>query len=372
MSAGGATLSLRALNRATLARQMLLEREPGTPLQAVRRLVGLQAQVARPPFVGLWTRLERFRRADLLRALERRQLVRVTAMRTTLHLMASDDYVALRGALQPGLLQSLPRDRLRRLDLARLEQEGRAFFGRAPATFDALRAELTRQHPKGDVRGMAYAIRSTLPLVQVPTEAVWGFPGVADFALAETWLQTAIDTTPVPAHELVRRYLAAFGPATPGDAQVWSGLAGLREVFETLRPKLVVLRDARGRELFDLPDAPRPPEDTPAPVRFLPEFDNLLLSHDDRTRVIADRDRPKVTLKNLQVRATFLVDGGVAGTWTIERARETACLALEPFAPLPPRTRSALEAEGEALLEFVEEDAERREVRWSKGAKRAG
>lgn len=367
------TLSTRQLNRALLARQMLLAREGTTALGAVERLAGLQAQLARPPFVGLWTRLEGFRRGDLLELMNRREVVRATAMRGTLHLMTTADYLGLRGALQPMLsrgMQSILRERATALDLRVLEEEARAFFGGAPATFDALRDHLKAKHPEGDERAMAYAIRMHLPLVQVPTGTAWGFPAAADFAVAESWLGTKVSTEPAPAHELVRRYLAAFGPATPGDAQAWSGLQGLREVFESLRPELATFRDERKRELFDLPDAPRPPEDTPAPVRFLPEFDNLVLSHDDRTRVIAGEHRPKVVLKNLQVRATFLVDGCVAGTWKMERRKKVAILILEPFEKLAKQTVAALEKEGDALLRFVEEDAEVREVRLTVPAER--
>jgi hypothetical protein len=360
------TLTTRQLNRATLARQMLLAREKTTAVRAVARLVGLQAQVARPPFLGLWTRLEGFRREHLLEALRRRQIVRATAMRATLHLMTAVDYVALRGALQPGLtgaMQSVLRDRTKGLDPAALEARARAFFGDAAATFDALRLHLKTHHPGGDERAMAYLIRTHLPLVQVPTDAPWGFPASADFAMADAWLTKKIPTQAAPAHALVRRYLAAFGPATPGDAQVWSGLSGLREVFEALRPELVTFRDARKRELFDLPDAPRPPEDTPAPVRFLPEFDNLVLSHDDRTRVVAPEHRARVVLKNLQVRATVLIDGMVAGTWRVDRKKDTAVLVLEPFAALTKKTLAALESEGDALLRFAEPEAEVRDVR---------
>lgn len=361
-------LSTRALNRALLARQMLLERETATPIAAIERLVAVQAQLARPPFVGLWTRVDRFRREMLANALHERTVVRVTALRGTLHLMTAADYVALRPTIQPALdrgMQAILRDRVRNLDLAALDDEARRFFGNAPATFDALRAHFKRKYPKGDERAMAYAIRTRLPLVQVPTDAPWAFPAAADFAMADTWLSTRVPRTSAAAHELVLRYLAAFGPATLGDAQVWSGLSGLREVFEDLRPRLVTFRDARKRELFDLPDAPRPPEDTPAPVRFLPEFDNLVLSHDDRTRVIADEHRPRVTLKNLQVRATFLVDGIVAGTWKSERKRKAAVLVIEPFGSIPKRRRAELEAEGIALLEFLEEDASERVIRWT-------
>lgn len=360
-------LTQRQLNRATLARQMLLEREATSALDAIARLAGLQAQVARPPFVGLWTRLRDFRREELLGLLHGRQAVRSTAMRGTLHLMTAEDYASLRGSLQPGLLkglQSILRDRMETLDIPGLIERGRAFFA-APRTFDDLRVELKQADPECDERAMAYAIRIHLPLVQVPTGDPWGFPAAAGFTTAAAWLGREVGTAAAPAHELVRRYLAAFGPATPGDAQAWSGLAGLRPVFEELRPELVTFRDERKRELFDLPGAPRPSEDTPAPVRFLPEFDNLVLSHDDRTRVMDDAHRPQVVTKNLLVRATFLVDGRVGGTWRMERKKNTALLQIEPFAPLAAPDRAALEAEGDALLAFLEGDAAGREVRFS-------
>jgi DNA glycosylase AlkZ-like len=197
----------------------------------------------------------------------------------------------------------------------------------------------------------------------VPIEAPWSFPVSADFATAESWLGREISTVEEPAHQLVRRYLAAFGPATVTDAQSWSALSGLKPVFEDLRPELVTFRDDKKRELFDLPEAPRPAADVPAPVRFVADFDNLVLAHVDRRRVIADEHRPKVVTKNLLVRATFLVDGFVAGLWKVERKKKVASLVLEPFQPLDKKTLKALEAEGDRLLAFQEEDAPVREVR---------
>src|SRR6185369_5179811 len=373
MAAAAPLLTNRQLNRALLARQMLLARTETGALNAfsvVERLAGMQAQVPRPPFVGLWTRLAGFRREDLLTLLHRRQVVRVTAMRGTLHLMSARDYISLRGSLQPGLTRgmlSILRERTAGIDLAALDREARAFFGGAPATFDAFRDHLKARDPECDERALAYTIRTHLPLVQVPTETAWGFPAAADFAMADAWLGTPVSTEPASAEALVLRYLAAFGPATPGDAQVWSGLQGLRDVFAALRPSLVTFRDERKRELFDLPGAPRPidPEDdTPVPVRFLPEFDNLVLSHDDRRRILADEHRPLVVTKNLQVKATFLVDGFVAGIWKTERKKKTAALIIEPFGALAKKTRAALEEEGDALLRFLEEDAAEREVRF--------
>ena len=361
-------LTPRALNRAFLARQMLLEREKLPATKDVERLVGLQAQVAKPPFVGLWTRLQDFKRKELSDAFHKRRVVRVTAMRGTLHVMTSSDYIALRGALQPMLtrgMASILRGRGANIDLDVIQNEGRVFFGKQQATFDALRDHLKAKFPTLDERAMAYAIRTHVPLVQVPTtESQWAFPAAADFALADTWLAKKVSIVATPAKAIVLRYLAAFGPATPADAQAWSGMNGLREVFEELRPKLVTFHDVRKRELFDLPGAPRPDEDVDAPIRFIPDYDNLVLSHDDRTRIMADAHRSRVTLKNLIVRATFLVDGIVAGTWKSERKRKAAVLVIEPFGTIAKRARSEIEAEGEQLLSFLEEDATDRDIRW--------
>jgi Winged helix DNA-binding domain len=359
VSAG--VLTTRDLNRALLARQSLLDRQKTTISRTLTHLVALQAQVPRPPFVALWTRLRDFDRDDLLKPLARRSIVRVVAMRGTLHLMTDKDAVAFRGAMQPMLtrgMETILRERATALDIGQLETAARRFFDKAPATFDALRKHLKERFPKGDERAMAYAIRMHVPIVQIPTDVMWGFPSSADFALADGWLGRKISTDTAPAHQLVTRYLAAFGPATPADAQCWLGLQGLREVFEDLRLSLATFRDERKRELFDIPNAPRPAADTPAPVRFLAEFDNVLLGHADRSRIIDDRFKPKVITKNLLVPGTFLVDGFVAGTWKVERKAKTATLKLSPFLPLQRKTVAALEEEGDKLLAFLEPDAD--------------
>jgi hypothetical protein len=369
----GATLSVRELNRALLARQLLLERARMTPAAAIARLVALQAQVARPPFIGLWTRLQGFQRAELHRLLHDRDVVRATLLRGTLHLMTAADFCAFRGALQPMLtagFRAIMKDRAGGLDLARLA----AFAAtRLPATFEQLRPQLAAAFSRHDERALGYAVRMHLPLVQVPTDDAWAFPASAAFASADAWLARSVGVAGPDAEDggpaavaalaaLVRRYLAGFGPATVKDAQRWSGIADLRPVFEALRPELVTFRDDKHRELFDLADAPRPAGDTVAPVRFVPDYDNLVLGHDDRRRVVADAHRPALVTKNLQVKAGFLVDGLVAGTWTIARARHTATVTLAPFAPLPRPIRAALEAEADALIGFVEPDATARAI----------
>jgi len=285
------------------------------------------------------------------------RVVRATALRGTLHLMSAADYVALRPALQPMLsyyLHALLKERAANLDLAKLAAHAATLL---PATFDELRPLLAKKFTKHDERALGYAVRVQLPLVQVPTDADrWAFPASAQFAAADKWLGRKVPATAAP-HDLVRRYLAAFGPATVKDAQTWSGMRDLKPVFESLRDELVTFHDDKKRELFDLPDAPRPSADTPAPARFLPDFDNLVLGHDDRRRIVADDHRKQIVTKNLLVKATFLVDGFVAGTWTIERKKSAATLQLTPFAPLKKPARAALAEEGDALLRFVEPDA---------------
>jgi hypothetical protein len=352
-------LSERAINRATLARQMLLRREKATPVAVVERLAGMQAQLARPPFVGIWSRAQRFAAADLIEAIDRREIVRGTLMRGTLHLVSRTDYLAFRPVLQPALtagMRAILKERTDTLDIEALVAAGRAYFGAKPGTFDELRNHLLQRFPKADERAMGYAVRMHLPLVQTPEAgAPWAYPSSSDFAVAVKWLGTSLKKADEAAFAL--RYLAAFGPARADDLKTWSGMPNARDVIESLRPQLTTFTDERGRELFDLPTAPRPDEDEVAPVRFLPEFDNLLLAYADRTRFIAKEHRPHIASRNLFVPATFLVDGAIRGTWRVERKRKAASLVLEPFVPLDKATRRELAEEGELLLKFLEPDA---------------
>ena len=355
------------LSRATLARQMLLAREKITVPRAVERLAGLQAQLARPPFIGLWSRIEGFRAEDLARAVHDRKVVRATLMRGTLHLMTTKDYLELRPALQPLLSEAFVgvlKERATRIDLDQVTKAARTCLDEQPRTFEDLRAVLGKAWPGLDPRALGYAVRMHLPLVQVPTETRWGWPGAACFAAAESWIGKKMGKGGGAA-ALVLRYLGAFGPASVRDAQTWSGMRSLADAFAALRPKLKVFHDEKGRELFDLPKAPRPPAGTLAPVRFLPDYDNLVLAHADRTRVVPDAHRPRLATKNLQVPATFLVDGFVAGSWRIERARSSAALVLTAFTQLSRKAKSDLTVEGTALLRFAESDAKTAEVRFS-------
>ncbi len=368
MSAVDRVLTLRELNRATLARQMLLDRQAIPVLDAVERLAGLQAQVTSPPYVGLWTRLRDFRREDLTRLMEERQVVRATLMRATLHLMTAEDYLLLRPALQPALtrsMNSIAGKRLDGLDVDRLVGAAREYFEREPHPFADLRPLLSELEPDRDPSALAYAVRTSLPLVQVPSGGVWGYSGKAPFTTAERWLGRALSGSEDP-RRLVLKYLAAFGPATVRDVQTWSGRMQLKQPVEELRAELRTFRDERGNELLDLPDAALPPEDTPAPPRFVPDYDNLVLSHADRGRVISEEHRKKVFLSAARVRATFLIDGFVRGAWKVEKTRKTATLVIEPFEPMSTEDRAALSDEGERLVRFLAEPqgAETFEVRF--------
>jgi hypothetical protein len=363
------TLTVEDLNRATLARQMLLERASVGVVEGVERLAGIQAQEPKHPYIGLWTRIEGFGAADLRAALLAREVVRATLMRSTLHLMSAAHYRALRMSMQPSMSVALRvlGARSEGLDLERVLPAARELLDGRPSTFDEIRARLQEQFPDVNDRALGYAVRTLVALVMVPAEQErWGFPRAAQFALAEDWLGAPpADADPAA---LVRCYLAAFGPASAVDAQTWSGVGGMKRVLHGMRDELEVFADERGRELFDLPDAPRPAASVPAPPRFLPEFDNLVLAHDDRTRVIADEYRPRVTTKNLRVRATFLCDGFVRGTWTIESKRGVATLRLTPFAVLPRRAIKPLRVEGQRLLGFVEPDAKDYDVQFGEPA----
>jgi hypothetical protein len=348
------TLSVRQLNRATLARQLLLERAHLQPVAAVARILGLQAQEPRPPFVALWTRLNDFDAPAFADAFRRGDVVRATLMRATLHAFTKDDYAAFRPALQPGIAEGLRvvGDRAKGIEPQQLAKLARTLLADEPRTFDEIRAAIAEEHPDLDHRVAGYAVRLNLPLTMVPTDDRWAFPRTAKFALADLEIET-----PVQPHALVRRYLEAFGPAAATDVQRWSGLKGLRFVLEGMKDDLVTFKDERGRTLYDLPDAPRPDPDTEAPPRFLPDFDQMLLAHDDKTRVIADAHRPTVVTKNLRIKAVVLVDGFAVGTWAITRTKKAATLTITPFDGLKRGTKKPLTEEGERLLAFAEPEA---------------
>jgi hypothetical protein len=362
------TLTLRDLNRAILARQMLLAREKIAPLAAVERLFAIQAQWPKPPFIALWSRLQGFSREPLLELLRSRKLVRGTLMRATIHLVTATDYLRVRPALQPSFTRfmgTILKGGLERLDLARVLSTGRKTFAERPRTFGELREAVAARHPGLDPRAIGFSVRMQLPLVQVPDASDWGFPGDANFALAERWIGKRVPGKRASLADLVLRHLSILGPASVAEMQAWLGLQGLREVVESLRPRLLELRDSRGRELFDLPKAPRPPGDTPAPVRFLPEFDNPIVCRADE-RFVAAAHRARIYLSGLRVLGTVLVDGFAAAIWQVRRKKSAATVVVEAFAPLSRRQKDAIAEEGEPLLRFLEPGATALEVKFGK------
>jgi hypothetical protein len=346
-------LGRHALNRALLERQLLLRPAERTAAQAIEQLIGMQAQAPLAPYVGLWTRLRDFGHDDLADLITGRQAVRIALMRGTIHLVTTADCRTLRPLLQPLLDRTLRGGAGRRLtgaDLHAIADAGRALVDERPRTFSELGTALAERWPGHAPADLAQVIRALVPLVQVPPRGVWGHGGKAAHTSAEAWLGDRLSPAP-SLDDLVIRYLAGYGPATPQDIQIWSGLTRLREVIDGLRPRLRVFHDEHGNELFDLPDAPRPDPATPAPPRFLPEYDNLLRSHADRTRVLPDGHRDRLATPNDSPRPTFLVNGFVHGTWKITRSGGTATLSIEPFAPPP--DPDALTAEGARLLDFA-------------------
>jgi hypothetical protein len=356
-------LSLRALNRALLDRQMLLRRIPlpeaglraERVTETVEHLAGLQAQAPFPPYYGLWSRLAGFRPDDLAELILSRRVVRIALMRGTIHLVSARDCLMLRPLLQPVLDRGLTAvfgRQLTGVDTGALAAAARVLVDEKPRTFSELGALLRSQWPDHAPAALAQGVRALVPLVQVPPRAVWGAAGQAAHTSAESWLGRPLEASPRP-EDLVTRYLAAFGPATVMDMQAWSGLTRLREVVERLRPGLRAFRDEHGAELFDLPDAPRPGPDVPAPVRLVAEFDNLILSHDDRARVISEQNRKRMFTRNGIFPGTVLVDGFVVGMWRLARSRAAAALVIEMFEPVGERERDAITAESDRLLTFA-------------------
>lgn len=353
------TLSNRALNRALLARQMLLAREDLTVEEAVARLAGLQAQQPKPPYVGLWTRLAGFEPERLSQAVADGRVVRATWLRATLHLVTADDYRDFRMTVHPALRsagEAILKARKADIDVEAAVVAARELLAGGPLTFNEIRAALVERFPGADDRALGYAVRTCLPLHVEPTDDRWSFGTDPAFRLAP-------HVDPDERLEaLILRYLAAFGPATPADFQAWSALKSPAAVFRALRDRLAVFRTEAGREVFDLTDAPRPDADAEARVRLLPGFDSAMLAHKDRARIIADEYRPRVTSKNLQVAAVFLVDGFVRGIWKAERRGRRAKLRITPFEPLTRKVRRELEAEAEPLLAMLEPDAAERSI----------
>jgi hypothetical protein len=356
-------LSRLALNRALLTRQLLVQRVDRTAEQAMEHLVGMQAQVPRDPYIGLWTRLADFGTDELAEMIEERRAVRATTMlRTTIHLFSARDALAVRLVLQQVAERQFGYSPFARalagVPIDEVVAEGRRLLAEEPLTMAELGRRLARRWPERDPGPLSYAVRYLVPLVQIPPRGLWGSSGPPVCALTELWLErTAVSAITVD--DLVIRYLAAFGPATAADVQTWSWLTGVRAVLERLRPQLRTFRDEVGRELFDVPDGPLPDPASPAPIRFLPEYDNILLSHADRSRILLAEHRGQPFMKGF-----ILVDGFLRGTWQFVRDGNAAILQVHLYEPITRRERAELRDEGSRLLDFTHASAATRRLRF--------
>ena len=345
---------------------MLLHRVKLPASKAIERLVGMQAQVPSSPYVGLWSRLEEFRADELSRLISSRRAVRMSLMRCTIHLVTDRDCLALRPVIQPvlerGLFSGSPFGRqIQGVDIAELLAAGRAALEEKPRTTAELRKLLGKQWPDYDADSLAYAVHYLLPMVQIPPRGLWEGRGLPTFATCEAWLGKSFEVGLTP-DTTVLRYLSAFGPATVADIQSWSGLIKVREVTERLRPRLRTFRDPNGRELLDVRRGLLPDPDTEVPPRFLPDYDNALLGHSDRTRILAYEHR------RLVGRPAVLVDGFAIGSWKVRREGGAATLVVEILKRISKQDKTAVSDEGARLLDFLVADTPKKEVRFVVGA----
>lgn len=356
MSVTSRILTTRELGRATLARQHLLRRSDLEPLPMIEHLLGLQAQAPVPPYLALWTRIRGFSADFLSELIASRAVVRIVLMRGTIFAVSAADAAALRPWVQPVLDRDLDVNTTYASALAGVDRDALAAAGRdlvrdVPRSQQELQPLLAERFPGRDPKALAHGVRGLVPMVQVPPRGLWGRSGQPRLAALDEWTGRP-QAVPDP-DSLLLRYLGAFGPASVRDAQAWCGLTRLDEVFERLRPRLEVFRDEHGVELFDLPDAPRPDPATPAPVRILAPYDNVLLSHADRSRLISDENRRRIMTQNGIVKPAVLVGGTVAGIADLNVTKHAAALNITPWRRLTASNRSALEAEGLRLLDFT-------------------
>ncbi|MCS0824628.1 winged helix DNA-binding domain-containing protein [Cytobacillus firmus] len=359
-------MSSRALNRTLLARQLLIKRSNMSIPEALEHLIGMQSQTPNSPYVSLWTRIDNFKHETLSQLLLNRDAVRIALMRSTIFLVTRRDCLALRPLIQPVLDRTLKANFGRRLtdvDNNELAKISRDLVESQPCTLEELGKLLKEKWEDTDPSALAAAARNLVPLVQTPPRGIWGAKGKAIHTSAENWLCQSLVTN-YSLESLILRYLKAFGPATISDIQTWSGLTKIRKVIEGLRLQLNTFFDEDGNELFDVSHAEFPDIDTPVPVRFLAEFDNILLSHKNRTRIIADEYRSRVFTVNGIIKATFLIDGYVQGLWRIEQNSKSSTLIIEPFKSLLQVDKDELAIEGAKLMDFAAADSEFKNIQF--------
>jgi winged helix DNA-binding protein len=360
LTAAPSILDRRALNRALLARQLLLERHPDTAAATLERLVGMQAQAPNLPYVGLWSRLEGFRHEQLSRLVESKRAVRISLMRNTIHLVTTRDALSLKPLFvafgERGFLHGSPWGRaVNQEEMKAVLEVGRELMSQKPRTIAELTKLLEQRFPGRNANSLAYGVRYMLPMVFTPPRGTWGGRGLVTLMTVEAWLGRPLGRPSSP-DRFVRRYLAAFGPASAADFRAWSGLT-MREVFERLRPRLKVFQNERGAELFDIPEAPRPASDTYAPVRFLPDFDNILLAHSDRTRIMPAGKHLGMFSSNGAMMGSVLSDGFVRAKWAPLKTKGATTLVVTPFEkPIAGKESLAVAEEGLRLLKFLAPD----------------
>jgi Winged helix DNA-binding domain len=350
--------SYRQLNRATLARQLLLDRSDMGIADAVAWLLGLQGQVSEGPYQGLWSRLRDFRHEDLTRLIVDRSLVRATSMRATLHLHTPDDLIGIRQLVQPvvdRMWHAAFNKRFGPNDREIVRKAGVELLNERPMTSGELGKALQEQFPAGEPLAKAVLLQVVETLIQIPPTRIWGSGHSPILTRIENWLPPPYER-PIARETLVLRYLAAYGPASVADMQSWCGMTRLGEVFEALRQQLMTFSDETGKELFDLPGAPRPDADTPAPVRLLPLYDNVYLGYDNRRRMLSEATAGRVNMLQ-EYKPAILIDGMVAAGWAVSAKRGAAVIAIETYRKLSQSETRELKAEAAAFLGFMRPDA---------------
>jgi Winged helix DNA-binding domain len=354
-----ATLTTRQLNRALLARQLLLKRKRVSVCEAVHATGALQSQEPKDPFVALWSRISSFKAQKLLEAAHRIEIVRGTYLRGTLHTVTADDYSSFRPLLQSVVHRE---EKLRReygggFEIEKLASGARSLLAGGPLSAQQLGEKLGPRFPGAKEAGLAAWVRTGIPLIAVPTDDRWGYSRPPRFVVADQWLERPLRELG-SAGTLVLRCLSAIGPAGSADVRAWSGLGGIKAVLDKLRSQLMVFNDESGRELFDLAGSPRPDGETPAPVRFLPEYDNVFLSHADRGRIMNTAHAHYFTQKgNGRRLRSVLVDGFVRAGWEVTRRGDRAAIDVTTFEKFTKSTVAEVSEEALALLRFIEQDA---------------
>lgn len=363
------TLTNRDLNRALLARQQLLKRKRLPVAQTIHNVGGLQTQEPKDAFVSLWSRIDGFKRERLLAAAEDRSIVRGSNLRCTIHTVTAEDFIKYRLPLQPVIARDTAnwKDRYIGLDKPAVIKAVRKLLeDDVPRTARQIGEALGPQFPEAHVEGLTHCARIHVPVVMTPTDDRFGYSRPPKLMLAERFLgeKLAKDT---PLSHFILWGIGAIGPCSTADLRTWSGMPGIREALEPLRPQLMIFRDEAGRELFDLPNAPRPKAETPAPIRFLGEFDNVALSHSDRARIVETEHAKLFNFsKNGRRAFTVLIDGFVKATWQINVKKKHATITVMPFENESKKTLGELEGEAEKLVKFVEPDAVGHSVEFAK------